>query len=115
MNVNRSQIEYERRGSYLNKSYSDLFNRVYNNAIYEFLSLGSICKHICLEHHIKIYNLYRNYFLPYLNSPKEVKTFIKSGKNVYVVMRQSDLKNEFYNLSMTITATDTGWKKMLIN
>ena len=40
-----------------------------------------------------------------------MKTLIKSGKNVYVVMRQSDLKNEFYNLPITITATDTGWKK----
>ena len=44
-----------------------------------------------------------------------MKTLIKSGKNVYVVMRQSDLKNEFYNLPMTITTTDTGWEKLRIS
>ena len=26
-------------------------------------------------------------------------------------MRQSDLKNEFHNLPLTITAIDTAWKK----
>ncbi len=50
-----------------------------------------------------------------LKNPKELELFIKSGSNVYVVMRQSDLKNEFYNLPMTITATDTAWKKIRIS
>ena len=29
----------------------------------------------------------------YLNNPKELKQFIKSGKNCYIVMRQSEWKN----------------------
>ena len=51
----------------------------------------------------------------YLKSPEELELFIKSGNNVYVVMRQSDLKSEFHNLPMTITATDTAWKKIRIS
>ena len=51
----------------------------------------------------------------YLKSPEELELFIKSKNNAYVVMRQSDLKNEFYNLPMTITATDTGWEKLRIS
>ena len=51
----------------------------------------------------------------YLNNPKDLKLFIKSGKNVYVVMRQSDWQNEFSSLPMTTQATDIGWKKSKIN
>jgi hypothetical protein len=51
----------------------------------------------------------------YLKSPEELELFIKSGNNVYVIMRQSDLRREFNNLPMSITATDTGWKKIRIS
>jgi 4-amino-4-deoxy-L-arabinose transferase-like glycosyltransferase len=51
----------------------------------------------------------------YLYSPKELKLFIKPGNNVYVIMSQSDWENEFHDLPMTITATDTGWKKIHIS
>jgi 4-amino-4-deoxy-L-arabinose transferase-like glycosyltransferase len=51
----------------------------------------------------------------YLKSPEELELFIKSKNNVYVVMRQSDLKSEFHNFPMTITATDTAWKKIRIS
>jgi 4-amino-4-deoxy-L-arabinose transferase-like glycosyltransferase len=48
----------------------------------------------------------------YLKSPEELKMFIASGKNIYVIMRQSDLKNELHNLPLTITEIDTAWKKI---
>ena len=51
----------------------------------------------------------------YLKSPEELELFIKSRNNVYIVMRQSDWKNFSYNLPMTITATDTAWKKIHIS
>jgi len=51
----------------------------------------------------------------YLKSPEELQLFINSGKNDYIIMRQSDLKNEFHNLPMTITATDTAWKKIRLS
>ena len=48
----------------------------------------------------------------YLKSPEELELFIESGNNVYIVMRQSDWRREFRNFPMTITATDTAWKKI---
>jgi hypothetical protein len=51
----------------------------------------------------------------YLYSPEELELFIEPGNNVYVVMRQSDWENKFYKLPITITATDTGWKKMRVS
>ena len=51
----------------------------------------------------------------YLKSPEELQLFINSEKNVYIIMRQSDLKSEFHNLPMTITATDTAWKKIRLS
>ena len=47
-----------------------------------------------------------------LNSAEDLKLFIKSGNNIYIVMRQSDWNSDFLNLPMTIAATDTGWKKV---
>jgi 4-amino-4-deoxy-L-arabinose transferase-like glycosyltransferase len=47
----------------------------------------------------------------YLKSPEELNLFIKSKKKIYVIMRESDLKNEFHDLPLTITAIDTAWKK----
>ena len=48
----------------------------------------------------------------YLKNPEELKLFIKSGNNIYIIMRQFDFKNEFHDLPMTISATDTAWKKI---
>jgi len=47
----------------------------------------------------------------YLSNPEELKQFIQSGENVYIVMRQSEWKNEFSDLPMTVKATDAAWKK----
>jgi hypothetical protein len=46
----------------------------------------------------------------YLNNPEELKLFIETQNNVYIVMRQSDWQSEFRDLPITITATDTGWR-----
>jgi sRNA-binding regulator protein Hfq len=51
----------------------------------------------------------------YLKNPEELKLFIESKNNIYVVMRQSDLQSEFHNLPMTTTSTDTAWKKFHIS
>ena len=48
----------------------------------------------------------------YLKNSEELELFIKSGDNIYVIMRQSDLKNQFHDLPLTITAIDTAWKKI---
>ena len=84
MDVNRSQVEYERRGNYLNKSYSDVFNRVYNNSEFmEFYHWGVFVSTFAWEHHIKIYDLYRNSFLPCLNPEGGYLLDLGSGSGVW--------------------------------
>ena len=51
----------------------------------------------------------------YLNNPKELKLFIKSNEIVYIVMRQSEWKENFLNLPLRVQAVDSGWKKSKIN
>lgn len=46
-----------------------------------------------------------------LSNPEELKQFIQSGQNIYMVMRQSDWDNKFRNTGMTVLATDSAWKK----
>ena len=46
-----------------------------------------------------------------LNNPEEVTRFIQSGKNIYIVMRQSDWQNKFSDLHLVLQSTDSGWKK----
>ena len=71
MDINRSQAEYERRGKYLNKSYDDVFKSVYNDS--KFMDLYHWGVFVCTfawEHHVRIYNFYRDTFLPSLNLKK---------------------------------------------
>ena len=84
MDVNRSQIEYERRGNYLNKSYSDVFNSVYNNSEFmNFYHWGVFVSTFAWEHHIKIYDLYRNSFLAYLNPEGGSLLDLGSGSGIW--------------------------------
>ena len=84
MDVNRSQVEYERRGNYLNKNYNDVFNRVYNNSEFmEFYHWGVFVSTFAWEHHIKIYDLYRNSFLPYLNPEGGRLLDLGSGSGIW--------------------------------
>ncbi|MCH8156204.1 MAG: glycosyltransferase family 39 protein [Nitrospinae bacterium] len=47
----------------------------------------------------------------YLNNPEELKQFVQSEGKIFVVMRESDWREEFSDLSLTLQATDSGWKK----
>ena len=84
MDVNRSQVEYERRGNYMNKSYNDVFDRVYNNP--KFMNLyhwGVFVSTFTWEHHIKIYDLYRKSFLPCLNPEAGRLLDLGSGSGIW--------------------------------
>ena len=68
MDINRSQVDYERRGKYLNKSYDDVFKSVYNDPkIMDLYHWGAFVCAFAWEHHVRIYNFYRDTFLPSLN------------------------------------------------
>ena len=68
MDINRSQVDYECRGKYLNKSYDDVFKSVYNDPkIMDLYHWGAFVCAFAWEHHVRIYNFYRDTFLPSLN------------------------------------------------
>jgi len=67
MDVNRSQIEYERRGHYLHKSYDQVYQSVYNDPqCMNRYHWGVFVSTFAWEHHIQIYEFYRDRFLPCL-------------------------------------------------
>ncbi len=83
-NIADNLFEYERHGNYLNKSYSDVFNRVYNNAEFMgFYHWGVFVSTFAWEHHIKIYDLYRNSFLPYLDPEGGCLLDLGSGSGIW--------------------------------
>ncbi len=51
----------------------------------------------------------------YLNNPEELKKFLEPGGNIYVVMRESEWQQKFFDSPMTLQSKDTGWKKSKIN
>jgi hypothetical protein len=51
----------------------------------------------------------------YLNNAEELNQFIQSGGKVFVVMRESDWKEEFSDLHFTLQAIDTGWRKVRLD
>ena len=50
-----------------------------------------------------------------LKNPDELKQFIKSKENVYVVMRQTEWEKNFFELRAKVLAVDSGWKKLNIS
>lgn len=65
--VNKSQVKYERRGTYLNKSYKEVFENVYNNPEHmKYYHWGVYVTTFAWAHHLKIYTFFRQYFLPLL-------------------------------------------------
>jgi len=84
MDVNRSQIEYERRGHYLYEKYEDVFDRVYNNPEFmNFYHWGVFVSTFAWEHHIKIYNFYKNSFLTCLKPEGGHLLDLGSGSGIW--------------------------------
>ena len=84
MDVNRSQIEYERRGHYLYEKYEDVFDRVYNNPEFmNFYHWGVFVSTFAWEHHIKIYNFYKESFLTCLKPEGGHLLDLGSGSGIW--------------------------------
>lgn len=67
LDVSKSQVEYEKRGSYLNKSYDEVYQSVYNNPEHmQLYHWGVFTTTFAWEHHLKIYGFFRDYFLSLL-------------------------------------------------
>lgn len=78
--VNRAQIEYERQRRYKFQSFAEVFEKVYSNQ--EFMDLyhwGVYCSTFIWQHHLHIYQLFENCFLPLLKRDTATGTLLDLG------------------------------------
>ncbi len=67
MDVNRSQMEYERRGHYRNKSYDEVYSSVYADPeVMNRYHWGVYVTTFAWEHHLEIHEFFQREFLPRL-------------------------------------------------
>ncbi|QPJ65214.1 MAG: class I SAM-dependent methyltransferase [Candidatus Nitrohelix vancouverensis] len=93
MDVNRSQMEYERRGHYPNKSYDEVYKTVYDNP--EFMDRyhwGVFVTTFAWEHHLEIYEFFRSAFLPKLQGKEGRLLDLGSGSGVWSLLTLQDKK-----------------------
>jgi SAM-dependent methyltransferase len=78
IDVNRCQLQYEKRGCYANKSYDDVYRQVYGNAEYmDKYHWGVLVSSFIWAHHLRIYRYYRDYFLDHI--PDRAATLLDLG------------------------------------
>ncbi|MDD5198755.1 MAG: class I SAM-dependent methyltransferase [Terrimicrobiaceae bacterium] len=78
LDVGKSQMEYEKRGAYKNKTYAEVYQSVYNNADHmQNYHWGVFTTTFAWEHHLKIAGFFKDYFLPVL--PDEGGTLLELG------------------------------------
>lgn len=82
--VGKSQMEYEKRGTYQNKSYAEVYASVYNNSDHmQLYHWGVYTTTFAWEHHLKIYKFFKEYFLPLLSKEKGRLLELGSGSGIW--------------------------------
>ena len=69
IDVNRAQICYEKHHHYENNSFDEVYQKTYSNS--EFMQLyhwGVYCSTFIWSHHLRIYQFFRQHFIPLLKS-----------------------------------------------
>jgi 2-polyprenyl-3-methyl-5-hydroxy-6-metoxy-1,4-benzoquinol methylase len=100
-NVNRSQMQYEIKGSYEFSSYDEVFSKVYdNNAFMEHYHWGVYLTTFAWEHHLKLYNFFVQQFIKYLPSEPKTAIDLGAGSGIWSMLLADSFKN------MTMQAVD---------
>lgn len=82
--VNKSQMKYESCGHYQNKTYEEVFATVYNSRKHmSSYHWGVYVTTFAWEHHLKIYQFYKDYFLSRLNDKTGRLLDLGSGSGVW--------------------------------
>ncbi|MEA5598796.1 class I SAM-dependent methyltransferase [Rivularia sp. UHCC 0363] len=91
--VNKSQIRYEKIGQYENKSYSEVYESVYANP--EHMSLyhwGVYVTTFAWEHHLKIYDFFKDKFISKLVGLDGHILELGSGSGIWGMLVMNQLK-----------------------
>ena len=92
--VGKSQMEYEKRGAYQNKSYAEVYNSVYNNSEHmQLYHWGVYVTTFAWEHHLRIYSFFKEYFLPLLIEEKGSLLELGSGSGIWGLLFLTKLSN----------------------
>lgn len=94
LDVNKSQVEYEKRGTYKNKTYAEVYQSVYDNSGHmQYYHWGVFTTTFAWEHHLKIYGVFRDYFLPLLSGDGGSILELGSGSGVWGLLLLGKLGN----------------------
>jgi 2-polyprenyl-3-methyl-5-hydroxy-6-metoxy-1,4-benzoquinol methylase len=94
MDVNRSQMEYERRGHYRNKSYDEVYSSVYSDPeVMNRYHWGVYVTTFAWEHHLEIYDFFQREFLSRLNPESGSLLDLGSGSGVWSFLTLHALSN----------------------
>lgn len=80
LDVNRSQLKYEKTGRYENSSFAEVFAKAYDNP--EFMQLyhwGVFTTTFVWAHHLRIYKFFEEHFVPMLKKQPEGSTLVDLG------------------------------------
>jgi ubiquinone/menaquinone biosynthesis C-methylase UbiE len=84
--VNRSQLQYEKERKYKNKSYSEVYSTVYDNAAYmERYHWGVFTTTFAWEHHLKLYKYFVEYFTNTLDESGQLLD-LGSGSGIWSLL-----------------------------
>ena len=84
--VNRSQQQYEKRKEYKNKSYEEVYDKVYNDAQYmELYHWGVYITTFAWEHHLNLYKYFMQYFIKELDDDGELLD-LGSGSGIWSLL-----------------------------
>ena len=90
--VGKSQMEYEKRGAYQNKTYEEVYKTVYGNSDHmQFYHWGVYTTTFAWEHHLKIYNFFKDYFLPLLKKDGGALLELGSGSGIWGLLFLNNL------------------------
>lgn len=78
--VNRSQIRYEKSGNFSDKNYEEVYEEVYGNSDYMNLyHWGVYASTFLWEHHLRIYEYFKNDFIGLLREKKSSSNILDLG------------------------------------
>lgn len=85
--VSRSQMIYERSGAYPHSSYQEVFEKVYNNNDYmDLYHWGVYVSTFAWEHHLLLYQFFKEYFLKSLPEQPLHGLDLGSGSGVWSLL-----------------------------
>lgn len=103
VDVNRSQILYEKRGHYASKSYDEVYRQVYGNAEYmDKYHWGVLVSSFIWKHHLLIYRFYRDYFLAMIAGRGTTLLDLGAGSGIWhtlALLRQPALRATAVDIS----------------